>query len=242
MLIKTLREKLKLKNEVLSINSNAWPQFMLHWHCPDWSHLFTTFSDYQVLLIEHGRVLGFGHTIPLYWDIIDLIQLPDDLKVLIEIGVENHKKDIKPNILLALAVVIAIDSKGKGLSSDIVKAMKKSAQKNGINTLIVPVRPTLKPIYPLITIDNYSKWELDDGLPFDPWLRVHKILGGEVFKTANESMLITGSVKEWESWTGVKILGNGNYIFDGALNPVAIDYDNDVGKYTDPCIWVRYEV
>lgn len=241
MLLKTLRQKPEFQNEVLSINISAWPKFMLHWHCPEWAHLFTTFSDYQVLLIENEKVLGFGHTIPFYWN-IDLVQIPDDLRVLLEIGVENHKKGVKPNILLALAAVVTKDSKGRGLSFDIVKAMKEIAQKNSINTIIVPVRPTLKHMYPMIPIVNYSKWKREDGLPFDPWLRVHKKLGGEVFKTADESMTITGNIKEWELWTGVKILGNGMFIFDGALNPIAIDYEKDVGKYTDPCVWIRHDV
>jgi hypothetical protein len=79
-----------------------------------------------------------------------------------------------------------------------------------------------------------------NGWFFDPWLRVHQRLGGEIFKTAERSLIIKGEVKEWEEWTGVKILGSGQYLFEGVLNPVTITYEKNVGVYYDPCIWVKY--
>ncbi|NSW91918.1 MAG: GNAT family N-acetyltransferase [Firmicutes bacterium] len=235
----TLNEKLELKDEILLINSKAWPEFMLHWDCKEWSHLFSTFSNFQVILLEGKKTIAFGHTIPLYWE-KEIENIPDNLKTLIEIAVETKKRSLNPNILLALAVVIAQDYKGRGLSSEVLKVMKDIANKNGINTLIVPVRPTLKSKYPLIPISNYSKWIREDGLPFDPWLRVHKKLGGEVFKTSDVSMVIKGTIKEWEEWTKMKIYESGKYIFEGALNPVDIDIERNIGIYTDPCIWVKH--
>jgi hypothetical protein len=31
----------------------------------------------------------------------------------------------------------------------------------------------LKPSYPRITIEGYAAWTREDGLPFDPWIRLH---------------------------------------------------------------------
>jgi hypothetical protein len=236
----TLKEKIDLLNEVNEINSKAWPDFLLHWDCSDWSHLFSTFADYQVLLLnENDDLVAYGFTIPIYWD-QNLIDIPDNLKTLVENGVEIKKKEVKPNILLALAAVVRQNHKGEGLSFEVVKAMKGLAKSKKIDILIVPVRPTLKFQYPLIPIENYARWKREDGLSFDPWLRVHDKLGGKVFKTAEVSMIITGKVNEWEKWTNTKILETGKYIIEGALNPVEIDYEKNIGIYTDPCIWVQY--
>lgn len=124
----------------------------------------------------------------------------------------------------------------------VLNAIKEIAKKSTIKTLIVPVRPTLKTKYPLISIEDYSTWTREDGLPFDPWLRVHKRLGGKVFKSADTSIIIKGSIKDWEKWTKMRIFNSGKYVVEGALNPIEIDFGNDVGHYTDPCIWVRYEM
>lgn len=81
-----------------------------------------------------------------------------------------------------------------------------------------------------------------DGKPFDPWLRVHKKLGGKVVKTAEISMIIRGKINEWEKWTNTVICGSGKYIFKDALNPVEINIEKNEGIYTDPCVWVHYSL
>lgn len=213
---------------------------MLNWECSEWSQLFTTFKDFQVLIVNNdNRLMGFGHTIPLYWE-KDLVMIPDSLKTLIEISVDQNKKGCTPNTLLALAAVVSKDFSSLGLSFEILKAMKDLAHRNNLKQLIVPVRPTLKHKYPLITIDSYSKWLKDDNQSFDPWLRVHKKLNGEIFKTSQECMFISGNVSDWESWTGLKIPGSGQHIIEGGLNPLFVDIEKDYGIYKDPCIWIRY--
>jgi hypothetical protein len=240
MRIYSLREKHELIHEINEINRKSWTEFLLHWDCIAWSHLFSTFAEYQLLLLDDdNKLMAYGHTIPIYWD-QKLIDIPDNLKTLIENGVETINNDLKPNILLALAAVVSPKYKSKGLSSKIVKAMKQLSIEKNMDSLIVPVRPTLKSKYPLIPIKSYAHWKREDGLAFDPWLRVHDRLGGEIFKTAEVSMIITGKVKEWEEWLKINIPESGKYIIDGALNPIEIDCEKDIGIYTDPCIWVKY--
>jgi hypothetical protein len=239
MVVYSLKEKPELLNKINTINQKVWPEFMLHWDCSAWSHLFSTFADYQILLTREEDILAYGFTIPLYWG-EKLIDIPDNLKILIENGVETKEKGLKPNILLALAAVVSPKSKGEGLSYEIVKLMKELYINKNFDSLIVPVRPTLKSKYPLIPIENYAYWKKEDGLAFDPWLRVHDKLGGKILKTARTSMIITGKIKEWEEWSKLKIPESGKYIIEGALNPVEINYDQDIGIYSDPCIWVKY--
>lgn len=239
--IKTLEEQPELKQDLLKINKTAWPEFLLHWKCPKWKHLFTTFADYQLLFLNKGQLAAFGHTIPVRGDVSNKTQ-SDAMRIIIEQAVQNKIKGMKPNILIALAAVVADNHRDKGLSFEIVKAMKKLAAKRHLSLLLVPVRPTLKYKYPLIPLAEYVEWKRDDGLPFDPWLRVHKKLGGKKFKISLEFMKITGTGQEWEEWTGLKISGKGEFIVPGALNPVKIECENDFGIYYDPCVWVKYEI
>ena len=235
----SLNEKSELLNELNAINQKVWPEFMLHWNCSDWSHLFTTFADHQILLLREENLLAYGLTIPIYWK-EKITDVPDNLKTLVENGVETWKRRLSPNVLLALAAVVSPKYKREGLSNEIVKSMKQLYIDKKYDSLIVPVRPTHKSKYPLIPIEKYAFWKNEDGLSFDPWLRVHDKLGGKILKTAEISMVITGKIKDWEGWTNITIPESGKYIIEGALNPLEVDYEQDIGIYYDPCIWVKY--
>jgi hypothetical protein len=55
-------------------------------------------------------------------------------------------------------------------------------------------------------------------------------------------MTIPGTLKEWEKWSGIKFFESGEYIVDGALNPVVINLEDNLGVYTEPNIWVLHEL
>ena len=77
------------------------------------------------------------------------------------------------------------------------------ARSSGLAPLVAPVRPNQKHLYPLTPIERYVAWQRSDGLPFDPWLRVHARLGGKVVRCEPRAMEITAPVQEWEAWTGM---------------------------------------
>jgi hypothetical protein len=56
--------------------------------------------------------------------------------------------------------------------------------------VIAPVRPTWKERYPLISIEEYMGWRRGDGTHFDPWLRIHELVGGEIIAAAPASMVV----------------------------------------------------
>ena len=111
-----------------------------------------------------------------------------------------------------------------------------------MHSLVAPVRPTLKSFYPLTPFERYVRWKRDDGAPFDPWPRVHWRLGAEFMKVASEAITVTGTVAEWEEWTGMRFPESGEYIIPGALQPAQIDRENDTGRCDDPNVWMRYPV
>ena len=79
--------------------------------------------------------------------------------------------------------------------------MREIAGRHGLRRLIAPVRPSRKERYPLTPIDRYVTWRREDGRLLDPWMRLHERLGARVATALPRSMLITGTVGEWEAWT-----------------------------------------
>ncbi len=76
--------------------------------------------------------------------------------------------------------------------------------------------------------------------PLDPWLRTHWRLGGTIIATAPRSQTMTGTVPEWEAWTGMAFPGTGDYVIPRGLSILHIDTEADHGSYTEPNVWVRH--
>ena len=112
-----------------------------------------------------------------------------------------------------------------------IQRMAEVGRDRGLDTLIAPVRPTLKQNYPLTPIERYLSWRREDGTHLDPWLRTHERLGADIVKVAPESMRVSGTVAEWEEWTEMALPESGAYVVPGALVPIEIDRERDEGVY-----------
>lgn len=131
---------------------------------------------------------------------------------------------------------------GEGLAALMVETMRALCRLHGWDRLIACVRPTLKAAYPLVPIDRYARWTRPDGLPFDPWIRLHVRLGGRIVRCAPASMRIEGSVAEWQTWTGMAFPEGGEYVVPGAAATVSIDREADAGIYLDPNVWLVHDL
>jgi hypothetical protein len=100
------------------------------------------------------------------------------------------------------------------------------------------VRPSLKHRYPITPIEDYIRWRREDGQLFDPWMRVHERLGARVLAALPRSMRITGTVQEWEAWTGMAFPESGDYVFPEGLAPLHVDRAADLGSYWEPNVWI----
>lgn len=240
--IVTLQEKPELAEQILLLNRAAWPKFLLHANTLHWNSLYTTFTEFQLVLCDlYGNVIAVGHTIPLVWD-GNPASLPMNFDDLLERAIICHQRGHNATTLSALGAVVAPSHRRQGLSGAILREMIKLATQRRLNDLIAPVRPTMKDQYPLIPIERYVEWKRPDGSPFDFWLRVHWRLGGVQLQVAPEAMRVQGSVAEWEEWTGMEFPESGRYVVPGALQPVSIDRDKDYGLYCDPNVWVRHPI
>lgn len=220
------------------LHSEPWPVFLSEDSAVKkyWQRLYQVYPEYQLLFKIDSEYVGVANSAPIYWN-GNIDDLPSGFDEAIEIIIEEDKK---PNTLCGMAVVISKEHPGKGISSKIINNLKKLAKHYGYSNLILPVRPTLKSQYPTISLDNYINWK-KDNLPFDPWLRVHLKIGGEILKVANPSMIVRGTVSDWQRWTGMYFGESNKYIVSGALNSVNIDLENDLGEYIEPNIWVLHK-
>jgi len=160
------------------------------------------------------------------------------IDAVLENGVATVEAGAEPTAASALMIVVAPDRLGLGLSAACIGVMRGIVADHGLASLVAPVRSTEKHRYPLIAMEHYASWRRADGALFDPWLRTHERVGGVGTGVAPESMTIRGSVAEWEDWTGLPMPETGSYLVPGALVPVEIDRERDVGLYVEPNYWM----
>jgi hypothetical protein len=209
-----------------------------------WDDLHMVFPACQFGLIEQSteRAVAAGNCLPLAWD-RDLADLPEQgWDWALAQGFRDHAAGRKPDLLCALSISISPAERSKGLSAQMVSAMKAIGQRQGLAALIAPVRPTLKHRYPLTPMERYMHWQTEAGLPFDPWLRVHLRLGARIVKVCPFSMRIQGTLAEWESWTGMRFPESGRFILPGGLVPLEVDCAAGLGIYVEPNVWVRHPI
>ncbi len=222
----------------------VWPEFMLNDAVAnEWFfQLYNDFPEFQYWLLDGEEIVGIWNSIPLFWN-DKLENLPEEgWDWALEKGFKDKEKDIKPNLLCALSITVNPKYQGKGISTEMVKVMVKIGGKHKLESLIIPVRPTLKKDYPLTDIKQYITWKREDGQLFDPWLRIHEKIGGEIIKVCSKAMNIRGSIQDWKSWTGLDFPQSGSYEIDGALKLVEIDLENDDGIYIEPNVWMMHKI
>ncbi len=89
-------------------------------------------------------------------------------------------------------------------------------------------------------MEQYAFRERADGLPHDPWRRVHVRAGGVVEAVAPASMAVAASLEEWRGWTGLPFDSAGLVEVPGALAPVHCEPARGYAVYVEPNVWVRH--
>ena len=79
----------------------------------------------------------------------------------------------KPNLVSALEITVPANLQGTGLSGKMLAAIRDNVKRLGFKDLVAPVRPNRKHLVPDMPIEAYAALVRQDGLPQDPWLRVH---------------------------------------------------------------------
>lgn len=240
MSVFTAEERPDLWERARPAFSGVWPQYNLHGnHSGEYfGQLIPRHARFQVILYDVAvdRVVGRGRAIPFRWD-GSLEDLPTGIDA---VGMRAVSEQAAPTAVSALAAEVESDQQGKGLSRLIIGAMAVATRTAGLGPLVAPVRPSLKERYPLIPVDAYSRWTRGDGLPFDPWMRVHARLGATVLRAEPRSMEIMAPVADWERWIGLELPQPGEYVFPGGLAPLEVAAG--IGRYWEPNVWMLHPV
>ena len=222
-------------------SGDVWPEYNLHGDVLNqwWGLLDQELADLQFVLHddETDTVVAEGHTAAFAWDGDDAA-LPDGIDRAIEVAFRDHRAGTAVDTLCALAAESPRDGRRRGLAVEILGAMRTLAERNGLRHLVAPVRPSWKERYPITPIEQYVAWRRDDGQLLDPWMRVHERLGARVSTPLPESLLITGTVAEWESWTGLPLPADGDFVFPEGLAPLHVDHAADRCTYWEPNVWM----
>jgi hypothetical protein len=239
----TFAERPDRADEADEKQTAVWDIFMLqdpiaHQY---WGYLMNELAAFQFMICDQSdTIVAVGFTVPLAWD-QPLDALPESgWDWVLEKGIQDLLTGRTPNMISAISAGVTIGYQGQGLSTRIVQGMRSLVIEHGFQGLIAPVRPNQKSRYPLIPMERYVHWTRPDGLPFDPWMRVHKRLGAEIVKVAPRSMAITGTLSEWEEWAQMPFPESGTYTVPGALAPIEIDVEKNLGTYLEPNVWMYH--
>jgi GNAT superfamily N-acetyltransferase len=203
-----------------------------------WHRLDEERPQFQFFVLdEKDEVLVRGHSVPVRWD-----GSIDDLPGGIDGAISRAFEQPGGDVLCAMLITVREAFQGRGLSSVALRAMRDLAGGHGFRALIAPVRPSWKERYPLVPIERYCGWTRPDGLLFDPWMRVHERAGATILKPEPRSLRITGTLADWETWTGLQFPESGSYWFPHGLTTVEIDRAADLGSYWEPNVWMRHGI
>jgi GNAT superfamily N-acetyltransferase len=234
-------ERPELWHASADITREVWPEYNQHGEVIGryWARLCEEFAEFQFVLYDErrGEVLAEGHTVPCAWD-GTADGLGDGIDAMIAAAFHAREANIPATALCALAAEVRPRFQGHGLADRVLDAMGELASAAGLSHLIAPVRPSWKDRYPLAPIERYVTWTREDGEPFDPWIRVHTRRGGAIVRPVPYSLRITGTIAEWEAWTGMRFPDDGRFTFPRGLAPVEIDHARDRGSYWEPNVWI----
>ena len=221
-----------------TLTKPTFPEYMNH-NVPGgkyWGRLYEKHPDFQLGLLDGDELVAELHSVPTPWD-GSAEDLPAGWD---EAFLRAFEAGREPDVLCALAISVRPDRQAQGLAARMLDEMRAAAARAELRELIAPVRPTLKARYPLIPIERYTEWRRDDGSHFDPWIRVHERVGGEILAPSPESMTIAAPVADWEDWTGMRFPDDGDYVVPELLAPLYVR--DGVGRHVEPNVWLRHRL
>lgn len=198
------------------------------------------FPEWNLILVdERQNPVATGWGIPLRWDGTE-VDLPAGYTDATVRAVRGREQGTVADTLVICGAVIAGRLKGRGLAGTLLTVLRDAALRAGLTRVIAPVRPTLKQRYPLTPVEVFMTWTRPDGTSLDPWIRTHQRLGGSILAAAPASQTMTGTVTEWEQWSGLALPSSGDYVIPQGMSILHIDRESDLGTYVEPNIWIRH--
>lgn len=145
---------------------------------------------------------------------------------------------LQPDYACALGASIMPHIQSSGLSKELLIALRDQALSLGYKGLLAPVRPSARARMPHLSIEEYVEVRLPDGRRFDPWVRTHEGVGGQVLGVCAHSAEFYGSRQDWEGWAGMKLPDNGKVLIPDATAYLYLE--NGHGYLAEESVWVLH--
>lgn len=200
------------------------------------------FPTWNLTLVDEDEdevPVAAGWGVPVRWD-GSVEGLPSGYTDSLVRAVEGRERGVAPDTLVICGAVVTPSLTGRGLAGETLLALRRAALDSGLTQVVAPVRPTTKARYPLTPIETFMRWRRPDGTALDPWIRTHERLGAEILATAPASQTMTGTVAQWEKWTGLALPDSGEYVVPDGLGLLRVDRTTDEGVYQEPNVWMRH--
>ncbi|WP_415952549.1 N-acetyltransferase [Streptomyces sp. KLOTTS4A1] len=242
--VSTLAERPHLKGAMDSM-PETWHEFVRN-DLIGWSHyprIADELPEYTFVATDaDGTVVAKAMSVPFALGIPARGELPaGGWGRVLQWAFSDLKYGRTPDTVSAIEISVADGQQGRGLSYTMLGAMRDNARARGFAEVVAPVRPNAKHLEPRTPIDEYAfRVREEDGLPADPWLRVHVRAGGVIARVAPTSMCVTGTLDQWRAWTGEPFDEAGEIEVPGALVPVHCVPERDYAVYVEPNVWVRH--
>ncbi|MER5633684.1 N-acetyltransferase [Streptomyces nitrosporeus] len=244
--ITTLAERPELAG-ALDEMPDTWPRFVLE-DLVGWANfprIAVEFPEFVLVATDpRGAVAARGYSVPFALGAKGRGGLPEggwDQVLLWAFSDLRHGRT--PDTVSAIEITVAAGRLGQGISGRMVAAMRENTRRLGFGELVAPVRPSAKHAEPTVPMEEYARrTRPGDGLPADPWLRVHVRAGGVVDSVAPVSMTVSGSLARWREWTGLPFDTEGPVRVPGALVPVHCSLRHGHAVYVEPNVWVRHRI
>ncbi|WP_086824923.1 N-acetyltransferase [Streptomyces sp. NRRL B-24572] len=244
--ITTLAERPELEGAMWSMK-DLWPEFMMYdpvgW--ANMGRIVREFPEYVLVATDaENAVVARGFSVPFALDVDGRRALPargwDEV---LNWAFSDLRHGREADTVSAIEITVDLGHLGKGVSHTMLAAMRQNAGRLGFAELVAPVRPNGKHLEAEASIHEYAfRTREADGLPHDPWLRVHVRAGGVIEAVAPASMTVSGSVEQWREWTGLPFDTDGPVEVKGALVPVHCEATRGYAVYVEPNVWVRHRI
>ncbi len=238
----SLAERPDLVDAFWSIEGD-WPTFMLK-DPFDGAYEVTVeaFPQLPLVVLDGDEPVARLHAVPLAATVGDLPSRGWDhvMQEAERMAARGDAPDLTTVSLIEARV--AVGRRSEGLSGALLAEARRRYAALGCRDLVGPVRPTRKSLEPRTGAAEYARRARADGLPEDPWLRVHARAGGRIVEVAPASMTVPGTLAQWREWTGLPFDLDGPVEVPGALAPVHVDTANDHAVYVEPNVWVHHDL
>ncbi|MEU3747899.1 MULTISPECIES: N-acetyltransferase [Streptomyces] len=244
--ISTLAARPELEGPMWSM-LDLWPEFMMY-DPVGWANIgriVRELPEYVLVATDaEGKVVARGFSVPFRMDVDGRRELPprgwDEVLLW---AFSDLRAGREPDTVSAIEITVDTSALGNGVSHRMLAAMRDNTKRLGFSELVAPVRPNGKHLEAESSIHEYAfRTRESDGLPVDPWLRVHVRAGGVVEAVAPASMTVSGSVEQWRAWTGLPFDTDGPVEVEKALVPVHCEVSRGYAVYVEPNVWVRHSI